>query len=182
MQQYADRLTEPAFINEVRRYARRLTRNQDLADDLYQSTVLKALEKTSKGKFQETGGSFIGWVKILMKHEFANTVAAAHRKRCDQDKTYSLEAILRQPFLKGERWKGAARLPTVKDTQENYVMLLEAEDALRAMPLQAGVITRVAEGYTLTEAAAELGIPLMTACTRLMRGRNKLRARLENSS
>src|SRR5580692_131925 len=57
-------------LPNLRRYARRLTHNEDTANDLVQETVARALRYLDR--YQPTG-SLQGWLVTIMKNQFRET-------------------------------------------------------------------------------------------------------------
>lgn len=143
------------FIPRLRRYARALTGDTLLADDLVQDTLERALVKRHLWR---QGSDLRAWMFTIMHNVFVNQVRARVA-----DATVALDA---------EAYDVPAR--------SNPVDLLEVGDidaAIRRLPgEQREVLLLVAlEQLSYGETAQALGIPLGTVMSRLYRARERLR-------
>ena len=66
----------------ISRFALQYTRDEDLAKDLAQETILKALK--NRDKFR-TNTNLKGWLKVILKNTFINS----YRKKSNQIITYN---------------------------------------------------------------------------------------------
>lgn len=160
MSEFSD-LLEPQ-IPRLRRYARALTRDADRADDLVQDTLLRALAKQDRW---EPGTNLRAWLFTLMHNQYVNDVRRGHRDAGAID----IDDV------------SAALVATTDPTASRQ--LYELERALGQLPTeQREVILLVGlEGLSYEDAAAILALPVGTVRSRLSRGREALRRRLEMS-
>jgi RNA polymerase sigma-70 factor, ECF subfamily len=143
-------------IPRLRRYARALTRNMVLADDLVQETLMRAVHKQH---LWELGTDLRAWLFTIMHNQYVNQV-----KRIMRD-----SAII-------ELNECAQRLVATTDPTASR-QLRELERALGELPEeQREVILLVGlEGISCDQAAAILNVPVGTIGSRLSRGREALR-------
>ena len=155
----------------------RLTENSEEARDLTQETFLRA--------FQSIGG-FRGeadlrtWIYRIAINQARNRWRWWRRRR--RDSTVSLDAT------QGQSEKSL--IETLAESSENpeqQTLAHERELALRSALQKVGlayretVILRDIEGFTYEEIATTLGINVGTVKSRLARGRQELRRKLEGS-
>ena len=155
----------------------RLTENSEEARDLTQETFLRA--------FQSIGG-FRGeadlrtWIYRIAINQARNRWRWWRRR--SRDTTVSLDAT------QGESGRTVgATLAELSDNPEQQTLAHEREVALRSALQRVGrayreaVILRDIEGFTYEEIATTLGINVGTVKSRLARGREELRQKLEGS-
>ena len=150
------------FIPRLRRYARALTGDALLADDLVQDTLERALVKRHLWR---QGSDLRAWMFTIMHNVFVNQIRARAA-----DAAVALDA---------EAYDVAAR--------SSPVDLLEVGDidaAIRRLPgEQREVLLLVAlEQLSYGETAQALGIPVGTVMSRLYRARERLRALLSGEA
>ncbi len=156
----------------------RLTENSEEARDLTQETFLRAFQ--SIGQFR--GESDLRtWIYRIAINQARNRWRWWRRRR--RDATVSLDsenAHGNQPLLES--------LPSERDkSPEQATLAHERERALRkalhslSLSYRETVILRDIEGFTYEEIASTLGINVGTVKSRLARGRQELRQRLEGS-
>jgi len=149
----ANRATE--LLPALMRYARRLTRNEDEAEDLVQETLASAYASASS---YHVGRSLRIWLFAIMHNSFVSRVRHEAVRARYRDKS----------------------LPTEADTspQEHAVRLGQIAAALdRLSPEQRQVLHLIAvEGLSYQEAADVVRIPIGTLISRLSRARARLRA------
>ena len=147
------------LLGPLRRYARSLTRNEALADDLVQDTLVRAYER--RGSFR-SGGNLRGWLLAILHNAFIDG------RRRDAAET--------------RRVRQAADLvdadAAVPATQESHVRLRQIRAAFMALPEEqrAALHLVAVEGLSYQAAAAALDIPVGTLTSRLARARAALRA------
>jgi RNA polymerase sigma-70 factor (ECF subfamily) len=143
-------------IPRLRRYARALTRSADLADDLVQDTVLRAI---SKAHLWQTGTNIRAWLFTIMHNQHVNAV----RRAAHEHRTVDIDEMPSSP--------AATTDPTAS------TRLRELERALNRLPdEQREVILLVGlEGMSYERAAEILDVPIGTVRSRLSRGRTVLR-------
>jgi RNA polymerase sigma-70 factor (ECF subfamily) len=143
-------------IPRLRRYARALTRNADLADDLVQDTLMRAI---SKVHLWQTGTNIRAWLFTIMHNQHVNAVrrAVLEQRMVDIDEAPSSLVATTDPTastrLRELEW-ALARLP---DEQREVILLVGLE------------------GMSYERTAQILDVPIGTVRSRLSRGRNALR-------
>jgi RNA polymerase sigma-70 factor (ECF subfamily) len=147
-------------VPRLRRYARALINNRDLADDLVQDTLERALRHTEQ--FQ-SGTDLRAWLFTIMHNVFANQarragVRAVHVSVDDEN-------IPEREFA-------------VPGTQTQSLEMRDLDFALQRLPLdQRQVVLLVGlEEMSYADVAQALEIPIGTVMSRLSRGRERLRA------
>jgi RNA polymerase sigma-70 factor, ECF subfamily len=146
-------------IPRLRRYARALLHNQELADDLVQDTLERALARI--GLF-ETGTDLRAWLFTIMHNVFANQ---ARKKSA------------RAPHLSFDDDSIAESEFAVPAGQTHSLELRDLDYALQRLPAeQREVVLLVGlEEMSYADVALTLGIPVGTVMSRLSRGRDRLR-------
>ncbi len=152
-------------LPNLRRYARRLTHNDDSADDLVQETVARALRHLDR--YQPTG-SLQGWLITIMKNQFRET---QRRRLLDQALGGRVAVIAMIPMLSGRS----------DAPQDDHLLLRELGAAIPRLPaVQREVLIAVClQGLSYEQASAKLGIPIGTIRSRLFRARGALQELLE---
>jgi RNA polymerase sigma-70 factor, ECF subfamily len=143
-------------IPRLRRYARALTRDGSRADDLVQSSLVRAI---AKQHLWQPGTDLRAWLFTILHNLHVNDV----RRGVREGAMIPIED---------------AALPlTVDATAGNSLQLRDLERALARLPEeQRQVILLVGlEGMRYEEVARILGIPIGTVRSRLSRGRETLR-------
>jgi RNA polymerase sigma-70 factor (ECF subfamily) len=151
-----------AHLPNLRRYARRLTQNEDAANDLVQETMARALRNLDR--YQPTG-SLQGWLITIMKNQFRETQRRRVLARAD-----------------GAHGLDHARGTPPRDApQYDQLLLRELAAAIpRLPPLQRDVLIAVCfQGLSYEQASVALGIPVGTIRSRLFRARCALQTLLE---
>lgn len=168
-----------AFAEEVApllplltRAALRLTRDEHVADDLLQDTLERGF--VHYGRYCR-GTNLYGWLLRIMK----NLRVSAFRTAARRPPTASLDS-----------WAGLSRDPAARfesaalgDVEATVVSRLGEEAILRAvesLPEEFRSAIRLADvdGLPYRQAAAILGVPVGTVCSRLHRGRQQLQQAL----
>lgn len=143
---------------KMRRFAMKLTRKSDAADDLTQMTALKILEKSHL----YVDGNFSGWACKIMFNIFLTDKNRAKRHGHHEHDEYILDNI-----------------PT-EERQFNIIYAKELSQALCALsPQHRSCINLVASGLGYGDIARLEGIPVGTVRSRLSRGREMLRLSTE---
>lgn len=150
------------IIPRLRRYARALTGDTLLADDLVQDTLERALNKRHLWR---QGSDLRAWMFTIMHNVFVNQIRSRHT-----EDTVALDA---------EAYNVASR--------SSPIDLLEIGDidaAIRLLPgEQREVLLLVAlEQMSYAETAQALGIPVGTVMSRLYRARERVRVLLGGES
>jgi len=144
-----------ATIPALRRFARALTRNSDIADDLVQDTLVRALR--SEHLFH--GGDIRSWLYTILTNLNRNRLRSLARRP-----VLSLIEDNDAPDLAGPEAGGRdieRALATLAEDQRNALLLV------------------VLEGLTYREVAEVQGVPIGTVMSRLARARNQIKAFLD---
>ena len=161
MSQILDEIEE--CVPALRRYARALTHDPELADDLVQDCLERAIRKR---RLWRPSGSVRSWLFRILLNIHRNDI----RKRKRAPAPLSLDT------LPGD--------PPGLETQPGRLALAETARAMQALPLeQREVLLLVAiEEMSYAEAAAALSIPIGTLMSRLGRARAALRRLTETGT
>lgn len=153
-----------AELPRLRRYARALVRDRDSADDLVQDCIEKALARIDNW---QTGDNPRRWLFTIMHHLFVDQLRKVKRRA----ETVPISEESERAFV-------------TQPTQLESLQAREVLDALQEIePDRRSALVLVAvEGMTYAEAATVLGIPAGTLMSRIARGREELRAQLEDAS
>lgn len=149
---------QAALIDEVenlRRFALRLTGNMSDAEDLVQSTVLRALEK--KHLFTE-GTNLIGWASKIMYNIFVSQ----YRRKTKFETQYDPESYIERE--------------SVKPSQESVTDLATVRRAMKSLSNDHRKILILVciKGMRYEEVSELLQIPVGTVRSRLSRAREQL--------
>jgi RNA polymerase sigma-70 factor (ECF subfamily) len=155
-----------ALVHEtekLRKFAYRLTRNMTEAEDLLQSTVLRAIEK--KHLFQE-GTNLFSWTSKIMYNLFVS----AYRRKTKFETQYDPENYI-------EKEKVDAK-------QETTMELKEVRRAMESLSKEHHeiLIMVCVKGMQYAEVADKLEIPIGTVRSRLSRARESLQAHLDKTT
>jgi RNA polymerase sigma-70 factor (ECF subfamily) len=153
-----------AEIPRLRRYARALLRDRDAADDLVQDCLERALRRLDNWRM---GDSPRRWLFTIMHHLFVDQTRRSRRRG---------EAFP----LSHEEVGGVASEPPQMDA----LVAREVADALQSIGAdrRAALLLVAVEGLSYAEAADVLGIPAGTLMSRVSRGREELRALLDDTT
>jgi RNA polymerase sigma-70 factor (ECF subfamily) len=146
-----------AEIPRLRRFARVLARQTDVADDLVQETLLRAI--AARNQFQE-GTNLRAWLFTILRHARAAAVRRAARS----------------PMVHPEILPDA---PVSGGQEERQSMHDVANAYVRLSPIHREALwVVVVEGLDYADAARVLGVPAGTLRSRLSRAREQLRRSL----
>ena len=148
-------------INHLRKFAWKLTNNSADAEDLLQSTVLRALEK--KHLFQEDTNLFKWTSKIMF-----NLFVSNYRRKCKFETKYDPESYLENESIEAPQ-----------DTQAELSKVSDAMARLSDDHREILVLVCV-QGMQYQEVASMLSIPVGTVRSRLSRARENLQALLDD--
>ena len=156
MPDFAQNLTSQ--IPRLRRYARALTHDPAWADDLVQDTMERALGR--RWLFR-ANSNLIAWLLTMLYRLYLNDVASHRISRSAPEESAP------EPAASGD-----------------VAMQLDLRRALaRLSPEHRAVVVLIGlEQLSYKEAAAILDVPIGTVMSRLMRGREKLRALLSGEA
>ena len=157
------------YQNRLYRYLLRLVRDQATAEDLFQQTWLRVVEKVHQ---YDALRSFEAWLFAL-----AHNLAIDHLRRYRPE---SLDELLSPDEPRHRQFPGAG--PDALDRAlrlERAGLVVEALDELPAVYREL-LSLRFEEEMKLVEIAEVLDVPLSTVKTRLKRGLERLRERLVN--
>jgi RNA polymerase sigma-70 factor (ECF subfamily) len=149
-------------VPALRRYARALTRNIDLADDLVQDCLERAISR--RALFRPTG-PVRAWLFTILLNLYRNSLRSS-RKRGD---TVDIDTIPE---------------PSTPATQPGHIALAEMARAIETLPLdqKEALLLIALEGLSFSEAATILGFPQGTLMSLLGRARAALRVATGNAA
>lgn len=144
-----------ACVPALRRYARALTRSADLADDLVQDCLERAISR--RGLFRPTG-PVRAWLFTILLNLHRNALRSSLRRGQIVDIDLVPE-------------------PSTPATQPGHIALAEMARAIDTLPLEQkeALLLVALEGLAYKEAADILNIPLGTLMSRIGRARAALR-------
>lgn len=150
-------------MQHLRRFAMRLCKAPAQADDLLQSTLLRAIEKR---ELFQSGTDVFKWTSKIM----FNLFVSEYRRRTKFETRYDPEN-----FMYTE---------SIEASQETLMSLSEVEDAMKSLSDDhRDVLVMVCvQGMQYQEVAEIMDIPLGTVRSRLSRAREQLGALLEGES
>ena len=147
------------LLPSLRAFARSLSRNQDLAEDLTQEALAKAWR--SRLSFAR-GSNLKAWVFAILRNEFFS-----HRRRAWRQAPWDAEK--------------AETIPAAPEEQQWAIELSDAASAMQSLPdsqREALMLVGVG-GFSHDEAAVLTGNPVGTMKSRVARARKSLRDILE---
>ena len=144
-------------IPALRRYARALTRDTDIADDLVQDTLVRALR--SEHLFH--GGDVRGWLYTILTNLNRNRLRSLARRPALSPIEDNDAPDLAGPEAGGRDIERA--LATLVDDQRNALLLV------------------VLEGLSYREVAEVQGVPIGTVMSRLARARVQIKNHLDGA-
>ncbi|MCA7085664.1 RNA polymerase sigma factor [Cupriavidus sp. DB3] len=152
-------------VPRLRRYARALVHNRELADDLVQDTLERALRHARQ---YHDGTDLRAWLFTIMHNAFVNQMRGAGMRATHvpmDDDTLS-------DGLSGADWHSTAANPA------GSLEVRDLDYALQRLPAeQREVVLLIGlESMSYAEVALALGIPVGTVMSRLSRGRERLRS------
>ena len=148
---------------KLRKFAGKLTRNTTEAEDLLQSTLLRALEKKT---YFETGTDLFKWSSKIMYNIFVTDYRRKTKFETQYDPEFHIENRSVEPD---------------QQTKLEVKVLAEAMNKMSAEHKEILVLVCV-KGMQYQEVADMLEIPVGTVRSRLSRARNQLIALMEGPS
>ena len=144
-----------AHVLALRRFALALTRDRDLADDLVQDTIERAL---SRWRLRRRDLPLRPWLFAILR----NLHVSAWRRR------------VRSSFVAGDRLDEIA---AVSDAVETRIELRQVLEMLENLPedQRMAILLVAVEGLPYAQAAAVMDVPVGTVMSRLGRARARLR-------
>lgn len=151
-------LLEP-HVPALRRFAFSLTRDRDLADDLVQVCLERALNRWS---LRHQGGHMRAWLFTILRNLFIDHVRRVQRR--------GVHVAL----------EDASYMPVGADQHEMGLSLRDVLAGLDSLPedQSSAILLISVEDLSYADAARVLGVPVGTLMSRLSRGREKLRTLL----
>jgi RNA polymerase sigma-70 factor, ECF subfamily len=154
--------TERALVTEMaglKKFALKLTRNESDAEDLTQSTILRAIEKSY---LFEPGSNLFSWLSKIMYNQFVSI----YRRKVKFETQYDPENFIENSY--------------VDALQETRMEFLEVEAAMDQLsPEHKAILVMVCiKGMQYAEVSEMLQIPIGTVRSRLSRARESLQAQL----
>jgi RNA polymerase sigma-70 factor, ECF subfamily len=146
-------------VPRLRRYARALVNNRDLADDLVQDTLERALSRT---KMFEAGTDLRAWLFTIMHNVFVNQIRKASAR--------AVHVSVDSNEMNESEFAVASTSMHSLDMRDLDFALQRLPDEQREVVLLIGL-----EEMTYGEVARALDIPVGTVMSRLSRGRERLR-------
>jgi RNA polymerase sigma-70 factor, ECF subfamily len=146
-----------AAIPALRRYARALTRNAELADDLVQDTLVRALR--SEHLFH--GGDVRSWLYTILTNLNRNRLRSLARRPMHTSIEDNDAPDAAGPEAGGRDIERA--LASLVDDQRTALLLV------------------VLEGLTYREVAEIQGVPIGTVMSRLARARTQIKSHLDGA-
>ena len=151
-------------IPHLRRFARKLTRNSDTADDLVQTALLRAVDKIHQW---QAGTNMRAWLFTILRNSFYNDCRKLKHERETINGYVSSEDVA-----------------AVNASQECAGALGEVEVAFDQLTLEHREVLLVVavDGMKYEDAARVLGVPVGTVRSRLSRARRALQDVLDGDS
>lgn len=155
--------TQQSLVNEMvklRKFATRLTRNKAEADDLVQSTLLRAMEKQD---YFEEGTDLFKWTSKIMYNLFVTDYRRKTRFETQYDPETYIDSRSTDPDQHSKvELKAVSRAMDKMSPEHKEILILVC-----------------VKGMQYQEVADMLAIPVGTVRSRLSRARNQLIALME---
>jgi RNA polymerase sigma-70 factor (ECF subfamily) len=154
-------------IPRLRRYARALVRDADMADDLVQDCLMRAI---SRWHLRRDNGALRAWLFTILYNLFVSERRALARRG--------------GPSVPIEDWDRIAPAMDGRSAAEDHLALRDLMAGLEGLPdeQRALVLLVGVEDLSYEEAARVTGVPLGTVMSRLSRARERLRRHLEGEA
>ena len=151
-----------AHLPRLRRYARALTGDRHLADDLVQDTLERAL---TRSLLWRSGTKLDAWLLTIMHNLFVNQIRSRARQATEALDTLPVE-------------------PAQRAMQTDALEVRDLNSALLALPVEqrAVLLLVTLDERSYEETARILDIPVGTVMSRLSRARERLRQLLDGGT
>jgi len=151
-----------AELPRLRAFARSLSGDRGLGDDLVQETIVKAL--ANREKFTP-GTNLTAWLITILRNHFYSMSRSRRREVEDVDGQHAL---------------GMA----APASQQSHIELLQFSEALAALPVaqREALVLVGASGFTYEEAAEICGVRAGTIKSRVSRAREQLQGWIDSPS
>jgi RNA polymerase sigma-70 factor, ECF subfamily len=148
-------------VPHLRRYARALTGDIALAEDLVQDTIERGWKRMALWR---PGSNLRAWLFTIMHNLYVNQLKAGQRRSTLGIEHRALDV-------------------TVSSPQDHQLELIDLNRALQRLPYeQREVVLLIGlEQMSYGEAAKVLGVPVGTVMSRLFRGREQLRSMINRT-
>jgi RNA polymerase sigma-70 factor (ECF subfamily) len=149
-------------VPHLRRYARALTGDIALAEDLVQDTIERGWKRMALWR---PGSNLRAWLFTIMHNLYVNQLKAGQRRSNLSSAHHALDVPASSP-------------------QDHQLDLIDLNRALQRLPYeQREVVLLIGlEQMSYIEAAKVLGVPVGTVMSRLSRGREQLRTMINRAS
>ncbi|MHB8288463.1 MAG: sigma-70 family RNA polymerase sigma factor [Acidimicrobiales bacterium] len=153
----------------------RMTRNPSDAEDLVQETYLRAYR--AFGTFQE-GTNLKAWLYKILTNAFINSFRARKRRPQEVD-VEDVEVLYLYRRLRGPQG-GPAEGRSAEDEVLERITDTEVKAAVESLPesFRMTVLLADVEGFSYSEIAEVMDVPIGTVMSRLHRGRRSLQKAL----
>jgi RNA polymerase sigma-70 factor (ECF subfamily) len=153
----------------------RMTRNPSDAEDLVQETYLRAYR--AFGTFQE-GTNLKAWLYKILTNAFINSFRARKRRPQEVD-VEDVEVLYLYKRLRGTQG-GPAAGRSAEDEVLERITDTEVKAAVESLPesFRMTVLLADVEGFSYSEIAEVMDVPIGTVMSRLHRGRRSLQKAL----
>ncbi len=149
-------------------YALHLCRNREDASDLVQETYAKALKSASQ---YSLGTNARAWLFAIMRNTHLNEIRSRSRKPVGLAGEW-IEELTRKDVAELRKFG-----PDPEATFMDRLLRHDIEEALRKLPetFREAVVLCDVQGFSYSEIASTLGVPIGTVRSRIHRGRMILR-------
>jgi RNA polymerase sigma-70 factor (family 1) len=154
------------FRTQIKRYALRICKNEEAAQEIVQNVMLKVWQHREQ---IDTGQNFKGWIARITANQAFDY----------------LKSLSREQDLKERVWLKMSQSPAYSEDQyvlKEYLNIIS--DAVKALPLQQQKVFRLSreEHLTYEEIAASLGISVNTVRNHMTGALGNIRKHVKNTS
>ncbi|HWP49137.1 MAG TPA: sigma-70 family RNA polymerase sigma factor [Candidatus Limnocylindrales bacterium] len=170
-----EQITLP-YLKDLYNFARKLTKNENDAEDLTQETYLRAFEKFDQFK---PGTNAKGWLFAIMYHLFIDS-----RKKAEN--RYTFVEMEKARYINEDPTHFRNSFLCLDSTEEDlqkFLTRVKLEDIKNALnhlpePYKTVMILRDFHGFSYREIAEITELPVGTVMSRLSRGRRLLKEKI----